>query len=191
MSLPGRNLISRYQRGMTLMEVAVTAFIIAFGLLSVAAMNLQALKSSSDAYFRSKATDVAGDLADRMRANLPAVADNSIPYEVTAAVACDNPPAAICQSTDGLEAVSCSSNQMAAYDLYLVSCQDGVNTLPLGELSVTCLDDSPFSATADPCDDGSTFLIQISWLSSVTVTQDTPQGERQRILMHTVPGVPR
>jgi type IV pilus assembly protein PilV len=60
---------ARTQRGMTLIEVLVTLILISVGLLGVAALQLTSLRSNKDAYVRSQASALAGDILDRMRAN--------------------------------------------------------------------------------------------------------------------------
>lgn len=57
------------QRGMTLIEVLVTLILISVGLLGVAALQLTSLRSNQEAYVRSQASALAGDILDRMRAN--------------------------------------------------------------------------------------------------------------------------
>lgn len=56
------------QQGTTLIEVLIATVIISIGLLSVAALQTVALKSNQGSYFRSQATFLAYDLADRIRA---------------------------------------------------------------------------------------------------------------------------
>jgi type IV pilus assembly protein PilV len=54
---------------MTLIEVLVTLVLISVGLLGVAALQLTSLRSNQEAYVRSQASVLAGDILDRMRAN--------------------------------------------------------------------------------------------------------------------------
>lgn len=61
--------VRRSQRGMTLIEVLVTLVLISVGLLGVAALQLTSLRSNQEAYVRSQASALAGDILDRMRAN--------------------------------------------------------------------------------------------------------------------------
>jgi type IV pilus assembly protein PilV len=75
-------LARRTQRGMTLVEVLVTAVLISVGLLGVAALQLTSLKSNQESYVRSQAAMLAADLLDRMRANQAGVRANH--YEVAA-----------------------------------------------------------------------------------------------------------
>ncbi len=55
--------------GFTLIEVLVTVIVLAVGLLSMAKLQLSALKSTDSARLRTIATDASYDLVDRIRAN--------------------------------------------------------------------------------------------------------------------------
>lgn len=57
------------QAGLSLIEVMVAVFVISFGLLGVAAIQITGLKNNHSAYYRSTATVLAYDMLDRMRAN--------------------------------------------------------------------------------------------------------------------------
>ncbi|KXJ32824.1 type IV pilus modification protein PilV [Pseudomonas sp. HUK17] len=59
----------RRQRGATLIEVLVAMFILAIGLLGLAGLQAMSVQSNQGAYYRSQATILANDIADRMRAN--------------------------------------------------------------------------------------------------------------------------
>jgi type IV pilus assembly protein PilV len=59
--------VSSGLRGFTLVEVMVTLFIIAIGLLGVAGLQLASIRSNQSALLRSQATLAAYALADRMR----------------------------------------------------------------------------------------------------------------------------
>jgi type IV pilus assembly protein PilV len=68
-------------RGFTLIEALVALVVLSIGLLGVAALQLTALRNNSSASFRTQATYLAYDIADRMRANRDrALAGN---YDVT------------------------------------------------------------------------------------------------------------
>lgn len=60
---------SRRQRGFTLVEILVTVVLISVGLLGVAALQLTTLRGNQEAYVRSQASVLAGDILDRIRAN--------------------------------------------------------------------------------------------------------------------------
>lgn len=55
--------------GFTLVEILVAVLVMAIGLLGIAALQTTALQFTRGAYYRSQATSLAYDIADRMRAN--------------------------------------------------------------------------------------------------------------------------
>ncbi len=67
---------SSKQRGFSLIEVLVTVLILAFGLLGVAGLLVKGVSNAASSEAMSKASQLAGDLADRMRAN-PTIAISS------------------------------------------------------------------------------------------------------------------
>ncbi|HQQ63288.1 MAG TPA: type IV pilus modification protein PilV [Pseudomonadales bacterium] len=63
----------RNQSGIALLEVLITFFVLAFGLLGLAALQVKSMQFNQDSYLRSQATVAAYDMLDRMRLNLPQV----------------------------------------------------------------------------------------------------------------------
>ena len=57
------------QRGTTLIEVLIALIVLSIGLLGLALLQVTSVQSNHSAYYRSQATVLAHDLADRMRAN--------------------------------------------------------------------------------------------------------------------------
>ncbi|HSC80898.1 MAG TPA: type IV pilus modification protein PilV [Chitinolyticbacter sp.] len=55
--------------GIILIEVLVSLAILAIGILGLASLQVYSLKSGQSAYWRSVASDLANDMADRIRAN--------------------------------------------------------------------------------------------------------------------------
>ena len=93
-------------RGFTLLEILVTLFVLALGVLGTAGLQAFALKLSQGAQLRSQAVVLGLDLLERMEAiNPAAIAGN---YE--AAVL----PAA---SPNDCRAAFCSPSELATYDL--------------------------------------------------------------------------
>ena len=66
----------RQQQGFSLIEVLVTVLILAFGLLGVAGLLVKGVSNAASSEAMTKASQLAGELADRMRAN-PAIAVGS------------------------------------------------------------------------------------------------------------------
>lgn len=61
--------VSRRARGFTLVEALVALLALSIGLLGVAAMQLNGIRTNVSAAWRSQATYLAYDVLDRMRAN--------------------------------------------------------------------------------------------------------------------------
>jgi len=100
----------RKNNGFTLIEVLVATLVLSIGLLGLAALQANNLKNNQSAYFRSQATQLAYDIADRMRANV--TASNSYLSTSTAV-------AAATQQADCTEvSTTCSPEKMAQNDLY-------------------------------------------------------------------------
>ena len=88
---------------------SITIVVISIGLLGLAVMQATGLRNNNNAYFRSQATVLAYDIADRMRANTSSI-NNYLTSFMTLAAATDQ---AGCTTTG-----SCSAAQMAQDDLF-------------------------------------------------------------------------
>lgn len=100
-------------RGVTLIEVLVALVIVAVGLLGLAGLQVRGLSIQKDAHGRAIATQLALDLADRMRANrVPATLTPPVDYIFTSAPGTPLPtPATDCSL------VVCDEAQQARFDL--------------------------------------------------------------------------
>lgn len=181
--LPKRNC-----SGMTMIEVLVAAVIIGIGLLGVASLQVTALQGASNADYRSRATDIIASLADRMRANLNGVESNSYSNaDANTAADCSAPPAEICAMTpdtaNALDITQCTSDQMAAFDLWEIRCRNGVqNALPGGELSIACT----LSDVTDECLPLSPMVVTVTW----RVESNELVPETERVVTTLIPGAP-
>ena len=63
-------------QGFTLIETLVALIVLSIGMLGIAALHVESLKASQTAFLRSKAINFATDMADRIRANPAAPANN-------------------------------------------------------------------------------------------------------------------
>jgi type IV pilus assembly protein PilV len=104
---------TRSQSGFSLIEVLITLFVFAIGILTVAGLQIVSKKSNFDAVQRTTASLLANDIIERMRANLSNNGGSLDAYlvedlggETLAA------PGADCT------AASCSADELAAFDLY-------------------------------------------------------------------------
>ncbi|HEV7605937.1 MAG TPA: type IV pilus modification protein PilV [Steroidobacteraceae bacterium] len=113
---------TRRQSGVSIVEALVALVVLSVGMLGIASLYLESVRSNRTALTRTAAVHLVNDLADRIRANRSAeVAYTVMPLGTV-------PPAAgvNCGST-----VSCSPVQMAAYDLRAWYLQVQ-NALPVG-----------------------------------------------------------
>jgi type IV pilus assembly protein PilV len=60
----------RRQRGISLIEILVAIVVLSIGLLGLAGLQANSLRTSQSALYRSQAAAYAEDMAERMRANL-------------------------------------------------------------------------------------------------------------------------
>ncbi len=141
--------------GFTLIEVLIAMLVLGVGLLGLAGLQASSLRNNQSAYNRSQATELAYDLADRMRANIAGIAT------YTAMLPTDAAAQANCVTVS----TTCTTNVMAQNDLYQWNL--AVTTaLPSGQ-GFVCLDSTPgdgASAVAANCDEaGNTYAIKIWW----------------------------
>jgi type IV pilus assembly protein PilV len=143
----------RRQAGFALMEVLVTVVILAIAALGYAALQLRGLSTNSSAMWRSKATALAYEAADRVRANVPGATAGQYNLLLTPSVA------AACTLTN-----VCTAAQMAARDFSQWR-TTVLEALPGGS-GVICLDSTADDGTAasPACDGtGSQIAIKVFW----------------------------
>lgn len=98
----------RPAKGFTLVEVLVTLFVVAVGLLSVAGLQAVSKKVNYDAVQRTTATSLAMAMVERMRAN---------PGELVSYLTSD--ASAVSGTTNCAAAgAACTPTQLAAYDVW-------------------------------------------------------------------------
>jgi type IV pilus assembly protein PilV len=166
----------RRETGFTLIEVLVAVFVLAIGLLGAASLQVVGTRGSNSAYYRSQATLIANDLAERMHVNLIAVDNNAFESVSTAGLNCGVAPNPYCtqhyggSGTPVVDAVSCGTGQLATADIFEIACGPisvggqgtGIDDLlPAATLTVDCLDSD--TTDADTCTDGSNHQIDLTW----------------------------
>jgi type IV pilus assembly protein PilV len=103
--------------GFTLVEVLVALFVLAVGIAGASACQLAAARSHHQWALMANAVQLAGSLAERMRANpvVMAAADGANPYlQLRFDAAADPPPA---PSAPCIGTADCDAAQLAAFDL--------------------------------------------------------------------------
>ena len=111
---------SNKQQGFSLVEVLIALIIMSVGMLGIAGLYVQSLQAGRTSMFRHHAVHLAGDVADRIRANPTA----GVAY---AGVGANNN----CVAAN----MDCDVVSMAANDIFLWDLQ-AVNTLPSGDVVV-------------------------------------------------------
>lgn len=128
---------SSRQVGFSLVEVLIALIIMSVGMLGIATLFVQSMQAGRTSMFRHHAVTLAGDVADRIRAN------------PRAGVAYQGQPA----ENDCVDSGSdCSETAMAANDIFLWNAQVS-ESLPNGAVTVTFND-----AVAPP-----EYTIRIDW----------------------------
>ncbi len=139
--------------GFTLIEVLIAMLVLAVGLLGLAGLQATSLRNNQSAYNRSQATQLAYDLADRMRANFYGKAAYTaiLPSSATAKTNC---------LPTTLPASGCSYTEMAENDLFewnlavTTTLPSGIGTLAVSAnvytISITWDDDRDGNDTNNP-----------------------------------------
>ena len=127
----------KLQRGFNLVEVLIALIIMSVGMLGIAGLYVQSLQAGRTSMFRHNAITLAGDVADRIRANPRAL----IAYE---GAGVDNGCVAGTKN--------CTPAEMAGNDILLWQ-QQADATLPAGDVEIT------FDDTATPPE----YEINVSW----------------------------
>ena len=108
-------------RGFTLIEVLIALIIMSIGMLGIAGMYVRSMQAGRTSMFQHHAVTLAGDVADRIRANPRATA-------AYAGGGADN------NCVDGN--VDCTPAELAANDIFLRD-QQALDSLPNGAVVIT------------------------------------------------------
>lgn len=162
-------MFSPTQEGMSMIEVLISIFVLSLGVLGVAGMQLNALRTTQQSGFQTAALHLAAELADQMRANDVQMRTDDIenPFlsiDFSATDDAPNEPAALCHSRD------CGAAELAAFDIYDWTRRIS-EALP-GARARVCRDQAPWDGNAGAwrweCDpggsDGAPIVIKIGWL---------------------------
>ena len=129
------------QRGFSLVEVLIALIIMSVGMLGIAGLYVQSMQAGRTSLFRHNAVTLAGDVADRIRANPTAGAA----YAAGAGI----------DSGCVAQGVDCSGPQMASHDIFLWS-QQATTSLPNGQVNIT------FDGTVAPPE----YTVEIAWVEA-------------------------
>lgn len=175
------------QQGMTLLEVLITMFIMAVGLLGLSGLQATSVKDGLDTAKRSQVTWLVTELVERMRANPNGLTN----YEMTLnASQCSTVPTSCSGVTS---ANACSASEMATFDVWDVFCGQpsvsGELTGSPASLNLTSIDISCVVGNCD--DDNDNYTVTIAWTSAAVnssqVITDVATNEVQNLSMTVRP----
>jgi len=149
------------QRGMTLIEVLVTVFVMSIGLMGLAALQMNTLKESVDVSRRSQGVWLVDELAARMRVN-PAGAAAYVTAAANDNLCSGNRPVQCADFNSGTSktnAASCSADQMATFDVWQVVCGYDLDDIESGSADRLNVTAKSITCTSGVCD------ISLSWES--------------------------
>ena len=109
----------KIQRGFSLIEVLIALIVMSVGMLGIAGLYVQSMQAGRTSMLRHHAVTLAGDIADRIRANPTAGA------AYAAAQGADN----TCVGTNE----DCDAAEMAAHDIFLWQTQAREFLPPMGD----------------------------------------------------------
>lgn len=139
---PEKNKFGRAQPGFSLIEVLIALIVMSVGMLGIAGLYVHGMQAGRTSLFRHHAVTLAGDVADRIRAN-PDGAANYIDVANPSAA-----PGTNCVAGG----VDCTPAQMAAHDKFLWD-QQATTSLPNGDVTVA------YNNGAVP----SVYTVTVSW----------------------------
>lgn len=116
--------IDRIAAGFSLIEVLIALIVMSVGMLGIAGLYVHGMQAGRTSLFRHHAVALAGDVADRIRANPLGTTAYNDTGSVTSA------PGTLCV------ALACTAAQMAANDIWAWD-QQAQATLPDGDVLVT------------------------------------------------------
>jgi type IV pilus assembly protein PilV len=201
------------QKGMSLLEVLIASLILGIALVSIAMMQMNALKTSSNSAYRSVAADIAGTVAGRMRVNIPGVGgDDSDPSKAAyqqypwdrsasdnnyliswSSGSCVTPPQA-CAVTVAGSGDNCTGQGMAMWDLYEATCSAaiGLDTLlPNAELAIDCTYSIARSGHVPLLADNCQITIKWSDSGNIDLEGDVIGDGKETLILNVTPGTQR
>lgn len=169
----------RTNAGFTLIEVLVAVIILAMGLIGLAGLQANGLANNQTAYNRSQASQLAYDMADRMRSNTP-VANSYVAATAAGVIpACPNGtnnPCTACTTTTNF----CTQAQMVAKDVY--EWKSALGAIP-GQRGL--LPNGNGSIVQDPPAGSGIYTITVNWDEKKVQDDGNPNPDRQSFILRT------
>lgn len=168
------------QSGFAMMEVLVTAIILAIGISGMGVLLLRAVQGTQDSSQQSQAMWMVQDYVGRIRANPDAGRAGN--YELNVLPNCASKPAAVCaEHYDVVEvpAVECSPAQMALFDQWITVCgldssvyDSSADFISNPKLTSTCTRTSVRSSSGSGLPDCVQYHVSLSWETKIKQGSD-------------------
>lgn len=173
-----KNLGHRNQLGTTLLEVMISVFVFAIGVLGFSALQTRSLQANFDNVQREDVVWMSESLVARIRVNRLASSDYVAAINGFGATCPVIPPAATCAETQGGGAVAaCNETELANYDVWDVLCGNqtgGIDAVNGLNLQLTCED--AIGGDADTCSTGSDLILASNWCAKSIEAEDAVDG---------------
>ncbi len=137
-------IIAKKHKGFGILEILITVFVLAVGLLGIASLQTLGFRASQSSYMRTIAAYKAYEMIDRMRANPDGISGGSY-----------NAISGIPEVATNCSQTTCSSSEMAVYDTNQWN-DELAGLLPTGQ------------GTVAGAGSGSVFQVTIRWDESRT-----------------------
>ncbi len=192
----------RAQRGVGLIEILISLFVISIGMLGLVGLQFTVSTSNQDAYVKSQATIISESLADRIRLNRQYQNrdDNSLPpidgtdnayttlsnYNFRNLSSCDKSqfecfceeiPAAVpsCRDEAGIDSALCTPDQVAVFDAWETSCMAAavMDDMEVGVATIGVLP----GANGDVVPPNAKLTIYVAWPATIWKNLDRAQSQ--------------
>lgn len=159
----------RPQDGFSLIEVLVSIFVLAIGVIGVAGMQLTALRSTQQSGFQTAAMQLASEMADRMRTNysqtrLDPIENPFLKVDYSSQNGDPKAPDTLCYAD-----ANCNPEALAKFDIY--EWEKRIRAALPGGRAVICRDANPWDNAAGAltwtCNggggDNASVVIKVGW----------------------------
>lgn len=153
-SMPARSRSAnalKHQQGIGIIEVMIGVLIFAGGVASISSMQSHAIRTSHDSIQRSQAVWMANAASEMMKINVSGLVNSS--YQLNAYSARMNRNSYCGSAPKQCIGNSCSSAEMAAFDVHDLMCRNGHNMIN-PEMAIIC---------PNACPPGSEITVTVSW----------------------------
>lgn len=136
----------KQQRGFSLIEVLVTAVIMAVGLLAIAGLQFSGIKNAHNALLETQARYIASSLLNQIRENPDGLSDYLV-HPADLPYGCTTAPTPSCMSI-AMGTTACSSTELATSEQFHSICGNKVssvengginNELPNASMTIECI----------------------------------------------------